>query len=192
MEWITVPVLTKGRFGQLIKDVEINPVKFPDKHIRQIKQNYGHAPYFDIYFEEFSEILVKGSKDFSLCNLDITLIRWLCSKLSISTRFLRASEFKATGIRSTLLINILKELGVDMYLSPFGSLEYLKEDHDFFVESDIAVFLQNYDHPEYNQVYTPFVPYASVTDLLFNEADKSLGIIHSGRRKPLRIEEFFK
>ena len=59
LEWITVPVLIKGRFGQLIKDVTINPVNFPDKHIKQIKQNYSRALSFPVYFEELTNLVEK-------------------------------------------------------------------------------------------------------------------------------------
>jgi len=45
------------------------------------------------------------------------------------------------------------------------------------------VFYQNYDHPQYPQVYKPFVAYASCLDLLFNAGEKSMDIVRSGRRE---------
>ncbi len=59
LEWITVPVLIKGRFGQLIRDVEISSNEFYTKHIKQIQQNYRCARYYDDYaaelFDRFAE-----------------------------------------------------------------------------------------------------------------------------------------
>jgi hypothetical protein len=183
LEWVTIPVLIKGRFGQMIKDVEINQSVFPDKHLKQIKQNYGRAEYFKVYFDEFAEVFEKAYKGMNLCDLNISIIRWLCSKLSISIHFVRSSELKASGRRSELLVNILKELGVDVYISPLGSSEYLDKEFVLFRENNISLFYQNYVHPEYNQVYKPFVSHASCIDLLFNEGERSVLIIRSGRRE---------
>ena len=192
LEWITVPVLIRGRFGQLIKDAQINQVKFPHKHIKQIRQNYNRAPYFKTYDEELCDVLRKGGEDLSLCNLNIRIIKWVSSKLSLSTQFVRSSELDTTGKRSELLVNILKKLNTHMYLSPLGSLNYIKNEYHFFHENKITFFFNNYVHPEYNQTYRPFIPYASIIDLLFNEGDKSIDIIRSGRRKPINGEDLIK
>lgn len=189
LEWITVPVLIKGRFGQLIKDVEISPVKFIDKQIKQITQNYGRAKYFDEYADEFFDCLIEFSQGLSLSDLNISLIKWFCRKIKISTKFFRASELNATGKRSELLVNILNELQAEQYLSPIGSLDYIKKDYGIFKKNKIKVFFEQYDHPEYRQVYNGFTPYASIIDLIFNEGSASKSIIVSGKRDNLNSEE---
>jgi hypothetical protein len=192
LEWITVPVLIKGRFGQLIKDVEINPLNFPDKHIKQIKQNYSRTPSFKAYFDELSDVLTIAAKDLSLCNLNIAMIKWLSSQLSVSARFIRSSELGLSGKRTQLLISILKSIHANTYLSPLGSWEYLKEEWRLFRENGIEVEFQGYFHPQYRQIYNPFVPNASAIDLLLNEGEQSGAIIRSGRRDVIRPEELMK
>lgn len=189
LEWITVPALIKGRFGQSIKDVVINPVGFPDKHIRQIKQNYSRAPCFQMYFERFAHTLTTAAKGSLLCNLNIALIEWMSSQLSISTRFVRASELGLSGKRTQLLVDILKHLKAKTYLSPLGSWDYLKEEWSLICENGVEVEFQNYSHPQYRQVYHPFVPYASAIDLLLNEGDLGAEIIRSGRKSAILAEE---
>ncbi|MBF0347404.1 MAG: WbqC family protein [Magnetococcales bacterium] len=181
LEWITVPVLIKGRFGQPIREVEIKPYKFPEKHIRQIRQNYGRAPFFNQYSEELFDLLVDASKDLSLCHLNIELIRWCCAKLSLQATFKRSSEMGIQGKRSELLVNILDSLQSKIYVSPLGSLDYLREDRHWFMDRGIDIFFQNFTHPEYRQVYAPFTPGASIIDLLFNRGDESLAVLRSGR-----------
>ena len=45
--WLTVPVLTKGCFGQLIKDVQINnATQWRKQHWKSIYYSYINAPYF--------------------------------------------------------------------------------------------------------------------------------------------------
>ena len=52
--WLTVPVITKGRLGQLTKDVEINNrVNWRDKHWKSIAQNYCKARCFEQYAQFF-------------------------------------------------------------------------------------------------------------------------------------------
>jgi hypothetical protein len=48
----------------------------------------------------------------------------------------------------------------------------------------IDVVFQNFEHPAYRQLFPPFLPFASVIDLIFNEGDRSLEILRSGRRDP--------
>ena len=189
LEWITVPVRIKKRFGQLIRDVEINPVKFPEKQIKKIHQHYSRASYFNDYYEEFSGVLTDAVKNLSLCDLNITMIEWFCSKLSLSSDFIRSSELKAEGKRAELLVNILGELDIDTYISPIGSLEYIKDDINYFQDNKITVLFSNYVHPEYNQIYKPFIEYASIIDLLMNEGDGSAEILRSGRREPTHISK---
>ncbi len=186
--WITVPVFIKGQFGQSIADVQIDRRKFPSKHLRTIRQNYSRAVYFNEYIDEFSDLLEEGDWH-SLCELNIAVIDWLCEKFGIETELLRASQMKANGKRSERLVSILNEFGSNDYLSPMGSLEYLQEDRELFEKSRVSISFQNYVHPEYQQLYPPFLAGASALDLLFNEGLNSLQIIRSGRDLPIPAAE---
>src|SRR5580704_12957199 len=57
LQWLTVPVIFRGRFGQLIKDVEIREAEFWRNHLRAIELNYRRARFFHQYFEELSSRL---------------------------------------------------------------------------------------------------------------------------------------
>ncbi len=192
LEWITVPVRRKGRFGQSIMDVEIHPGGFADKHIKQIRQNYRRAPYFDAYFDELADVLRKGDRTRSLCELNLILIEWLCQKMALRYQFHRASRIHASGKRCRLLINILNRLDAGGYLSPLGSLDYMREDFRMFSGNGIRVAFQHYVPVPYRQVYDPFLPFASVVDLLFNEGERSLDIVRAGSKEPLPMEELIQ
>lgn len=117
------------------------------------------------------------------------MIKWFCSKLSLSSHFIRSSELTAKGKRSELLVNILKEIDTDTYISPFGSSVYIKDDIDYFRKNKITVLFSNYVHPKYNQTYKPFIEFASIIDLLMNEGNKSTNILRSGRRELIHVNE---
>lgn len=181
VQWLTVPILWRGHSGQKILDVIINQTsKYKEKHIKTITQSYGKAPFFNLYFEEFSSILVKPYQ--LLGNLNIDLIAWLCEKLGIYTKLIRSSGLNVNGKKVQRLINILRAFDADCYLSPPGSRKYIEE-NNLFVSEDIELIYHNYQHPHYNQLHGDFVPYLSIIDLISNEGSKSLDIIRKGRIK---------
>ena len=175
---LTVPVLTKGRFNQEIRDVEIDvSQRFEKKHFNSIQLNYKNSKYYKLYIGELEEIFI--SKTSRLANLNIKLIKWLSSKIGIKTKFISSSELDVSGSKTELLINICKKINANHYLSPIGSKGYI-EKNNLFTNSGIQLSYQNYQHPTYNQLFGDFIPYLSVIDLLFNEGEKSLEIIKSG------------
>jgi hypothetical protein len=184
LEWLTVPIFIKGRSVQLIKDVEIVlSDKFYLKHLRKIEINYRQAPYFKKYYPEFREILLDHAP--ILHELNIKLIEWLSYVMGINAKFIVSSALSGQGKRSAILVDLCKKMEADNYLSTAGSRGYLIADYQMFSDAAIKVWLHNYEHPEYRQLYSSFIPYASVIDLLFNEGERSLEIIRSGRREPI-------
>jgi len=175
---LTVPVFTKGRFNQEIRDVQIDvSQRFQKKHFNSIQLNYKNSKYYKFYIGELEEIFF--SKISRLANLNIKLIKWLSSKIGIKTKFIYSSELDGSGSKTELLINICLEINANHYLSPIGSESYI-EKNNLFTSSGIQLSYQNYQHPTYNQLFGDFIPYLSVIDLLFNEGEKSLEIIKSG------------
>jgi hypothetical protein len=182
LEWLSIPVQVKGRFDQLIKNAEImSSNSFPQDHLRSVELNYGRAPFFEKYYPQFHKVMTKPTS--SLCELNIGLIRWFCTVMGLQPCFEASSQLGAQGKRSALLADVCQKVGADVYLSPSGSKEYLVSEHREFSSRKIKVLLHQYEHPEYRQLYSPFIPYASILDLIFNEGERSLEIVRSGRRK---------
>lgn len=189
LEWLTIPVILRGRFGQLIKDVEIGKLDFWKKHARTIEVNYGRAGHLHIYLPELLSIFKKGEPWNKLADLNIKLIEWLREKIGISTPLIRSSRLVIEGKRSSRLVAICEEVGAMEYLSPIGSADYLLEEIREFTDHGIKIFFHNYSHPIYKQLFPPFLPFASVLDLLLNEGPNSMENIRSGRRVAYLPEE---
>ena len=174
--WITLPVLTKGLFGQTIDLVKIeNGQAWGRKHLQSIKQSYQSAPFLDKYFGEL-ESIYKCSWDL-LADLNIAVIRWLADSFALKVKFIRSSELAVTGKKTELLLNICKTLKAHTYLSGVSGRDYLEE--SLFKQEGIAVRYQDFHHPEYRQCYKPFLPMMSVLDLLFNEGPEGLKLIQA-------------
>lgn len=183
LQWLTVPVLFRGRFGQLINEVEIRDIGFWRNHLRAIELNYRRAAFFEDYFEDLSSRMkARCSSNALIADLDVHLIEWFVRVLGIRTRLLRSSDWEQPGRRTELLANICTSLGAKEYVSPLGSATYLLQESDVLLDKGIDVVFQHYEHPQYRQLFPPFCAYASVLDLIFNEGEHALEILRSGRR----------
>ena len=177
--WLTVPVLTRHRRRQLISEVEIDGTRdFARSHLKTLAMAYSKAPYFHDYYEGLSTVL-NGSERL-LANLNISLIRWLCSLLGVEREIVRSSELDVTGTKAELLVACCGVVGADRYLSPEGSRSYI-EDDKLFRERGIELTYHRYNHPNYPQSSGPFVSHLSVLDLLFNVGPYSGAVIRQGR-----------
>lgn len=177
IQWLTVPVLTKGKDKPLLKDVLINnDSHWAKDHLKSIKQNYSKAPFFKDCIHTFDELYAKEWK--YLIDIDMAFILALKDKLGIATKIMFSSDMEKSGDRIQRLIDICLEAGATEFIEGAAGKSYLAgEGEQRFKESGINIVYQDYKHPVYNQLYGDFVPYLSVIDLLFNEGDKSLGIL---------------
>lgn len=174
-QWITVPVIND--FGQKISEVRIdNSKSWREKHLKSIEMNYSRSPYFDKYFPLFQK---EFAKDWDhLVNLNITFIQILKDKLGIVTELVKSSSLDIESTRTERLIDICRELKADEYIAGAGCRDYM--DIPLFESSGVALEVQEYDHPVYEQVFDGFEPYMSVVDLLFCHGNDSLEMIRKG------------
>ena len=187
--WLTIPVVFRGRLDQAIADVSVRVPDFWRDHLRAIELNYRRAPFFDQYFDQLRNQFEMSISSLSLVQLTTALLRWLVEVIGITTPMIRSSELPVCGKRTELLAEICVLLGASAYLSPLGSSEYLMDELPVLTHRGIDVTFHSYNHPVYRQMFPPFQPYACILDLLFNQGDKALQIIRSGRRQPLLPQE---
>jgi hypothetical protein len=162
-QWMTVPV--KHRFGQLIKEVEINnTVNWRRKHLQTLATNYRRAPFFKEYFGLFEEAY---SREWELLSeLNIYFIEILCALLKLGAKWVLASTLDLRDEPTDRLIDICKVTGANTYFSGRDGVQYM--DLDRFDENEIKVVVQDFKHPDYPQLAGVFQPYMSIVDLLFN------------------------
>jgi hypothetical protein len=189
LQWLTVPVEFRGRLSQQIREVQIRESSFGKDHLRAVELAYRRAPFFEEYYPALAAQLHAVRAGLLLMDLNLELLRWLLKIIGITTPLCRASEIPVEGKRTELLAAICRNLGAETYLSAPGGAVYLLNEIGIMSEAGIDVLFQNYVHPEYQQRFPPFVPYASVLDLLFNEGPGSLEILRSGRRQPIPPEQ---
>lgn len=188
LQWLTVPVVSRGRRDQRIVEVEIQEPEFWRDHVRSVELNYRRAPFFEQYFSIWSDLLRSQSSARNLAELTIGLLRWFAELMQIKAPILRSSELPVSGKRTELLASVCSWSGATTYMSALGSAAYLLDELQILTDLGIQVAFQHYEHPEYRQLFPPFQPNACVLDLLFNEGPRALEIIRSGRRPPFAPE----
>lgn len=173
-EWITIPVIAKGKRDQIIKDVVIdNTSNFNKKIQKTITSAYIKSKNFNCS-EAVFEIL--NNENLQLSNLNIEIIDWIKQYLEIETQTIYASSLENRGAKADLLAHLCEQVGADEYISPLGSQEYL-EQSNIFETKNIKLSYFQYNHPIYKQLHGDFLPNMSSIDLIFNEGQESINII---------------
>lgn len=177
--WLTVPVATSGKFGDLgIDHIEVAAeARWAAKHWATLYVNYRKTRYFaehSVFFEQLYR------QPWRLLN-DLTseATAYLLKSFGIVTPVRVSSRMAATGRKQDLILNLCQEVGATVYLSgPFGR-DYLQE--AAFRDAGIKVRYQDYRHPTYPQAYAGFEPFMAAVDLLFNCGSESLNVMMQGQ-----------
>ncbi|MDD2696646.1 MAG: WbqC family protein [Candidatus Pacebacteria bacterium] len=168
-QWLTIPVITAGVFGQKIKEAKIDyKTDWISSHLGAMETNYKKAPYFDKYYPYIKEILEQKIEN--LADLNMKLIKKIAELLKFKTKFIKGSELNVVGNATDLLINIVRATGGDSYLCGGGAEGY-QEDAKF-AENGLKLIYQNFKHPVYKQMFEGFIPGLSIIDYLFNKGNE--------------------
>ena len=164
--FLSVPVLTKGKGTQKIREVLIAPnSNYKEKHLKSIHHNYSNAPFFEPFFSQLEAVYAQDHS--KLIDLNLEIIRMICNVLEISTPFILGSELKSTGKKAALSAEQVKEIGGTAFLAAASSVEYVRSESKF-EEYGIKVEFQKFEHPIYSQLHGSFLSHLSIIDLIMN------------------------
>ena len=165
-QWLTVPVITKGRGLQKINEVRIDKDQdWRRRHWNSLQMNYKYAPYFD-YYADFFEQLYQKEWTF-LVDLNIELIEFVRKSLNIPCPILLSSELDLRSDATEGIVDMVKKVNCTKYLSGESGKKYLNE--KLFADAGIELIYTDFAHPKYHQQFGEFVFHLSIIDLLFNE-----------------------
>jgi hypothetical protein len=166
--WLTIPVISKGRRGQLIGAVETdNTRQWEERHLASLRCNYGRAPYFKETFALLEPHYRAPTRNrSSLADFNIGVICSIVAYLGVSTQFIRARELNVSGQKTDLLVDICRGIGASTYLAGTGAKSY-QEDAKF-EENGITPVYSPFSQQSYPQLFGEFVANMSVVDVLMN------------------------
>lgn len=166
VKWMTVPLSDFSR-GQKINEIKICSQKdWHRQHLSMLTHAYRRAPFFEemiklvesVYASEYANIgmLARASTD-ALCNY---------FGLDRSCRFVDVETLMVGGSSSRRLIDIVKKLNGDCYITGLGARNYL--DHALFESTGLKVRYMDYQKRPYPQLYGEFTPFVSSLDIIAN------------------------
>jgi hypothetical protein len=166
VQWLTVPVLVKGKYHQKIRDTEIDGRDWAASHWRSLSVNYRRAPFFADVAAWLEPIYLQET--FShLSALNRRLIEAVCTFLAIRTKIAYSSDYRLADGKTERLADLcLQARGVE-YVSGPSARGYIEEQ----VFKDRGVKLTWFDYagyPEYPQLWGEFAHGVTILDLLFN------------------------
>ncbi len=181
-QWLIVPVCQQ--FGQTINRTRIdNSQNWARRHWKTIEGCYGKADYFDQYKSFFKDIY--SSRWEYISDLNITIIKYIVSELSIRTPIVVSSELgfednfeyhePSNRRRNERIVHFMQHLGGTVLFN--GALGQRYIDREYLSDNGIKIRFQNYRHPIYTQRFGKFIDYLSIVDLLFNHGPHSLDIL---------------
>lgn len=187
-DYVTVPVNKKISFKKALNLVPTPVDVYWKKQIcKTITYNYQKAPFFHDIWDTMYPALARQYSQ--LAELNISLIKTICSILKIQKNFVLSSTLTKSGQRSQEVYSILKSTNASSYLCANGAFEYMLEDKIF--PNEIPVLFQNYQPKPYNQINSKkFIPYLSILDALFNIGpEETLKLVEHGTEKWLSWDE---
>jgi hypothetical protein len=172
--WLSVPVISKGKFEQPIKDVEIdNTQGWQKSHWGTISLHLKKAPFWNDYAPGLESFYTRRWD--KLCDLNLEMTVWFFRQLGVATPWKLESGLGTSGQSTERLIELCRKAGCDAYLSGSGGKDYMDEAR--FEQEKLGLKYQHYTHPTYPQRYGNFLPYMSVVDLLMNVGPDSLKVL---------------
>jgi hypothetical protein len=178
LEWLTIPVISRGRYEQPIDEVEIEK-PWAEKHWRTLELAYRRAPFFEALAPTVRRWYERAAKENRLTEVNALFLREIASHLGLGTRIVRDTDYPTQGVKTERLLEIARAAGADRYLSGPSAKAYF--DESLFASAGIGVEWMSYEgYPEYRQLHGPFEPAVSVLDLLFNVGSEAPRYLHAG------------
>lgn len=165
--WLSAPIRREER--QLIREVRFADGDWRRKHQATLFHTYRKAPFFDPVMQLVEAIY--GVDTDSLAHFNMNAVQAIAGHLGLSCRFELSSTFDVAQCSDDRLIELVKAVGGDTYVSGAGGQNY--QNPEKFEAAGIALCVREYRPRPYPQSPGPqgqggFVPGLTVLDALFN------------------------
>jgi hypothetical protein len=167
IQWLTVPVLVKGKYHQKIRETEIERIDWAAAHWKALAQNYRRAPHFAEIASWLEPIYLKEAFT-HISQLNRRFIEAICIYLGIKTTITNSWDFMhSLDGKTERLADLCLQAGGTEYISGPAAKDYVDEK----VFTDLGLKLTWFDYagyPEYPQLWGEFAHDVTILDLLFN------------------------
>ena len=122
--WLSIPVKKSSR-GTKIYEIEISQeTNWQEKHYQTIVQYYKKAKFFPEYKWLLDKIYLEKKWE-NLSEFNIYVNTLIARELGIKTTFINSKDLETNGTKGDKLIEIIKKLDGDFYLSGPAAKDYI-------------------------------------------------------------------
>jgi len=165
-QWLSVP-LHDLHLGQHINNVRINESRdWRRQHCQRFAEAYASAPFLDDALAIMTSTYRRPHADIGALALDSMLAVCRYFGIGLDGKLVSSAELAIAGSGSPRVLDIVRSLGGDTYLTGHGASRYL--DHLAFEHAGIKVEYMAYAKTPYPQQHGDFNPYVSSLDLIAN------------------------
>ncbi|MBB5020528.1 hypothetical protein HNQ59_003849 [Chitinivorax tropicus] len=166
VQWLTVPVLVKGKYHQKICETEIDGSEWASVHWKSLVQNYRRSSHFKAIAVWLEPLYVAEGYS-HISQLNRRFIEAICNYLGIHTHITNSWDYQQVEGKTERLANLCVQAGGTEYVSGPAAKDYVSEK----VFSDLGIKLTWFDYagyPAYPQLWGDFTHGVTILDLLFN------------------------
>lgn len=176
VRWITVPVVTKGRFGQRIADAEVVDHRWVRTHLSTVAACLGRAASGAPMLDMLGDCYDAAAKTRWLHEINVGFLAAIHASFGFACRLSDDSEYGIDRLGelspSAKVAELVRRAGGTRYLTGPRGLDYL--DVGDFADRHIGIDVLDYSTlVPYPQLYGDFVDHVSVIDLLANAGTQS-------------------
>jgi len=166
VQWITVPVLVKGKYHQKICETELQDTDWANTHWKALSLNYARAPFFAEVASWLKPLYLEETFT-HLSQLNRRFIEAICVYMGIQTVITNSSDYSLSDGKTERLADLCAQAGGAEYISGPAAKDYV--DEKVFTDRGLKLTWFDYTgYPEYPQLWGEFVHGVSILDLLFN------------------------
>ena len=166
VQWLTVPVLVKGKYHQKIRETKIDGSDWTLAHWKTLTLNYRRTPHFDEIAAWIEPLYLKESYS-NISELNRRFIVTICNYLGINTVINNSWDYTLFVGKTERLANLCAQAGATEYISGPAAKNYAEEK----IFTDLGIKLTWFDYAgyqEYPQLWGKFTHGVTILDLLFN------------------------
>lgn len=170
--WLSIPVVSAGKFYQKIKETKVADHKWADRHWRSIECSYARANFFSMYAERIKKIYEACRMEDYLSRINYAFLQEICDILGIQTKITWSFDYQLAEGKTKRLVSLVKDAGGSSYLSGPAAKDYIQE--ELFEEAGIELVWMDYSgYPQYEQSFGYFEHGVSVLDLIFHKGPEA-------------------